>query len=199
VDEQLAALQVSPAPPSRSSSHTSQTSLFQLLHLDSVCLSVYVSLCLQQLSASPPQDHLYLVAASHVVLIPLHLLLPLNCCQVTADSHQADLNHLTTPVTRCCQVLHILLLETRQQLHLLSSDYAAARRDVHQSITLLGRFPTLLAELRAAVHLQVGARLALGVQPHSAVRWSDPAQTAIKASLIQLIDQHWQCRRRAGN
>lgn len=78
------------------------------------------------------------------------------CCQVGPASQESQLNHFTTPAARCCLLLRLLLLEAREQLHLLSSDYAAARRDVQESITLLSRFPMLLAELRENVHLQVG-------------------------------------------
>lgn len=53
-------------------------------------------------------------------------------------------------------MLRLLLLEARQQLHLLCSDFAAARQDACDSVLLLQRFPSLLAPLQASVHLQAG-------------------------------------------
>jgi len=57
---------------------------------------------------------------------------------------------------RVCLSLRVLLLETRQQLHLLCSDYAAARADAVDSMRVLSQFPRLLSALKPVVHLQAG-------------------------------------------
>lgn len=57
---------------------------------------------------------------------------------------------------RACLALRIMLLETRQQLYLLCSNFAAARADAFDSIRVLSQFPKMLAGLGPVVHLQAG-------------------------------------------
>lgn len=57
---------------------------------------------------------------------------------------------------RACLVLRLMLLETRQQLHLLCSNLEAARADAFASIRVLSQFPKLLAGLAPLVHVQAG-------------------------------------------
>lgn len=57
---------------------------------------------------------------------------------------------------RACLALRLMLLETRQQLHLLCSNFAAARVDAAESINVQQQFPKLLAGLEPMVHLQAG-------------------------------------------
>lgn len=55
-----------------------------------------------------------------------------------------------------CLALRLMLLETRQQLHLLCSNFAAARADAFDSMRVLNQFPRLLSGLRPVVHIQAG-------------------------------------------
>jgi hypothetical protein len=57
---------------------------------------------------------------------------------------------------RACLALRIMLLETRQQLNLLCSNFAAARADAFDSMRVLSQFPQLLAGLGPVVHMQAG-------------------------------------------
>lgn len=57
---------------------------------------------------------------------------------------------------RACLALRLMLLEARQQLHLLCSNFAAARADAAESINVQQQFPKLLAGLEPMVHLQAG-------------------------------------------
>eukprot|EP00879_Flechtneria_rotunda_P015924 GHRR01016653.1.p1 GENE.GHRR01016653.1~~GHRR01016653.1.p1 ORF type:complete len:168 (+),score=61.57 GHRR01016653.1:80-583(+) len=68
----------------------------------------------------------------------------------------AAVDHTNIRDVRVLLMLQLLLQEARQQLHLLSSDFSAARQDVAQSMELLARFPSLLASLESSVHLQAG-------------------------------------------
>ncbi|KAF8071188.1 SCC4 [Scenedesmus sp. PABB004] len=72
------------------------------------------------------------------------------------DAGEAALDHVSLYDARAALVLRLHLLEARQQLHLLCSDFAAARHDAAQSAALLQRFPGLLGHLRPCVHLQAG-------------------------------------------
>lgn len=69
---------------------------------------------------------------------------------------ESTLKHINVYTVRSCLVLRVLLLEARQQLNLLASNFAAARQDVADNIQLLQRFPTLLVSLQPSVHLQAG-------------------------------------------
>jgi hypothetical protein len=57
---------------------------------------------------------------------------------------------------RACLALRLMLLETRQQLNLLCSNFAAARVDAAESISVQQQFPKLLAGFEPTVHVQAG-------------------------------------------
>lgn len=57
---------------------------------------------------------------------------------------------------RACLCLRVLLLETRVQMHLLCSNFAAASADAASSISVLSQYPKLLAGLGPVVHMQAG-------------------------------------------
>ena len=69
---------------------------------------------------------------------------------------EAKVDHVNVYTVRSCLVLRVLLLETRQQLSLLSSNFAAAKQDAAENIQLLQRFPNLLVSLQPSMHLQAG-------------------------------------------
>lgn len=91
---------------------------------------------------------------------------------------EASVDHVNVYTVRSCLVLRVLLLETRQQLNLLASNFAAARLDVADNIQLLQRFPTLLVSLQPSVHLQAGLySQAVGAYDAAVSHLSKAAQT----------------------
>jgi hypothetical protein len=67
---------------------------------------------------------------------------------------EQQLDHTQVWLARTLAVLRILLVECRCQLHLMQSNFAAARADVAVNIALQERFPVLLEGLRPALHMQ---------------------------------------------
>jgi hypothetical protein len=80
---------------------------------------------------------------------------------------EQELDHTHVWVARALAVLRILLIECRCQLHLMQSNFSAARADVAANTALQERFPVLLEGMRPALHMQVTNRgpLALAAVP----------------------------------
>jgi len=68
---------------------------------------------------------------------------------------EQQLDHTRVWSARTLVVLRILLIESRAQLHLLQSNFAAARADAAAVIALHARFPVLLDGMRPALHMQI--------------------------------------------
>lgn len=103
-----------------------------------------------------------------------------------APAQQQQLNTAQQEL-RTCLALRVLLLETRQQLHLLCSNFAAARADAAASAQLLNQFPALLQDLRTSVHLQAGLYAqAVGAYAAAAGHFAAVAQQAEQAGLQHL-------------
>ncbi|GBF89516.1 hypothetical protein Rsub_02088 [Raphidocelis subcapitata] len=71
-----------------------------------------------------------------------------------AEWGESQLDHTQVWPARALAVLRILLLEARAQLHLLSSNFAAARADVAANAALFARFPVLLEAVAPSLHMQ---------------------------------------------
>lgn len=67
---------------------------------------------------------------------------------------EGHLDHRQVSRARVLVALRALLLESRLQLRLLQSDFAAARADAAAAQSLAARFGVLLGSLRASLHMQ---------------------------------------------
>jgi hypothetical protein len=106
---------------------------------------------------------------------------------------EKELDHNQVWPARTLAVLRILLLESRAQLHLLSSNFSAARSDLAANLALHGHFPVLLESLRPCMHMQValyahavGAWAAAGAHYTAAAAASDPLAEGRARSLAAM-------------